>query len=243
MSTAALQHEALPASCARACSGCVVREQGICQALETPHLATLQGASRWRTLTAGEAFCREGDPVDRVASVKSGVLRLSRLLPDGRRHITGFAFPGDFIGLTLETLHGHTAEALGEAMLCLMPRRQFETMRHDFPELDSQLYTRAAQELVAAREQMLSLGRKSAVEKVATFLLEMSERTQQMPLGPCRAFLPMTRTDMADYLGLRLETVSRVFSTLRGAGLITLVTASEVLIHLPEVLRDYADGV
>ena len=231
----------LPASCARACTDCVVREHGICHSLDGSHLAALQATSRWRQLQPGDAVFREGDPASQVASVKSGVLRLTRLLPDGRRHITGFLFPGDFVGLTLEKIHSHTAEAVNEALLCMLPQRSFDAMRRDMPELDRQLYRRTVDELVAAHNQMLSLGRKSATEKVATFLLDMAARTQQMPLGPCRAFLPMPRTDIADYLGLRLETVSRAIGTLKSAGQIRLVSVNEVLILHPEALRQQAE--
>lgn len=152
-----------------------------------------------------------------ACNITSGTVRLSRLLHDGRRQVMGFLFPGDFIGLTRRDSFAFSAEAITDTDSCNFALEDLDTLSGDNPRLQRKLYEMACSELDAAQEQMLLLGRKSALERVASFLLEVRQRQLQQKDKDDEdcITLPMTRGDIADYLGLTLETVSRSFSRLR----------------------------
>jgi CRP/FNR family transcriptional regulator len=178
-------------------------------------------------LAPGEALFHEGDPATRVFTLTRGTLKLYRLLPDGRRHVTGFLHAGDFLGIGVGDEHAVSAEALEEAQLCWFPRNRFDDFVEQSSTMERSLYRIAADELAAAQEQMLLLARKTASERVASFLLELAERTA-FRSGDAIIRLPMSRSDIADYLGLTKETVSRVISSFRKRGLIRLRRTDEV---------------
>ncbi len=169
-----------------------------------------------------QALFREGDPGRSWFKVLTGTLRSCRLLPDGRRHITGFTLPGDFVGL--EDIYRFTAEAVSDATLMRYSRQAIDRLVEQRPRLGKCLLKLMCGDLFAAQAQMLLLGRKNAAEKLASFLLTMADRNGKAD----RISLPMTRCDIADYLGLTTETVSRVFSQLKSNGVIALHASSEV---------------
>jgi CRP/FNR family transcriptional regulator len=195
-----------------------------------------------RVLSPNEALCWEGDSAGHVYSVSHGVLRLTRLLPDGRRHIAGFSYPGDFIGVTLEDEHSFTIEAVSAAKLCRFPRGRFDEFVETHPNMARRLYSDAASQLVAAQQQMVLLARKTAPERIATFLLQMVGRTKQVAGEPLRARLPMVRIDIADYLGIRIETVSRELGALKAARIIRMQSVHDLLILNSDQLAERASG-
>jgi CRP/FNR family transcriptional regulator len=223
------------------CFSCAVRELAVCGVLESAALRAFKESGPTVHHQAGETIVFEGNEALSVYSLISGLLRLSKLLPDGRRQIAGFLFPGDFLGITLEEEHAFTAEAIAPSALCRFPRRQFDAFLADHPALERRLYAVAAHELAAARQQLVLLGRKTATERLASFLLMLN--------GRCHATrpddvvdLPMSRADIADYLGLRIETVSREFSTLRAQRVIQLVTRQSFRIVDRVCLEQLAEG-
>jgi CRP/FNR family transcriptional regulator len=173
-------------------------------------------------LEANETLIEEGATRRRVYTLTSGMLRLSLALPDGRRQITGFLMPGDYVGLADDEIHSQTAEAVVPANLCSFPAHDMDRMAERFPRLKDRLHVLTKSALRQARETQMILGRLTPSEKVASFLLFMSERAagHGSPASPVR--LPMTRMDIADYLGLTIETVSRTFTKLKTQGLIHL---------------------
>jgi CRP/FNR family transcriptional regulator len=175
-----------------------------------------------------QCLFHEGDPADLVYHVTHGSLKLYRLLPDGRRQIARFVHAGEFLGLTLQKIHGYTAEALERIEYCRFARERFDRFVDDHPELGRELYLVAALELAAAREQLIVLGRKTARERLASFLLDLFDRARSRNADWEIIHLPMTRVDIADYLGLTKETVSRSFTALREAGLIALIPGDRV---------------
>ena len=224
------------------CFGCAVREISICGVLASNELrAFRQGGTSVRH-KAGATIFFEGDPADSVYTLTSGTLRLSKLLPDGRRQIAGFIFPGDFLGLTMEDEHAFTAEAITEAELCRFPRRRFDAFLEEHPHLERRLYMLAAHELAAARQQVVLLGRKTAAERVISFLLMLGSRCRKDGGVADEVFLPMSRNDIADYLGLRIETVSRELSALKAARLIQMVDTHTVRLLDPDQLEELAEG-
>jgi CRP/FNR family transcriptional regulator len=169
-------------------------------------------------LAPGQALFHEGDPATRVFTLTKGALKLYKLLADGRRQVTGFVFPGDFLGISVADEHGFSAEALEPAQLCWFPRARFDDFVEQHAPVERELYRMAAHGLAAAQEQFVLLGRKTATERIASFVLTLAARGA--PGATVR--LPMSRSDIADYLGLTKETVSRVLSALKRDGVIRL---------------------
>lgn len=188
----------------------------------------------------GETLFSEGDETNSVYEIVRGMLRLVKLLPDGRRQITGFLSSGNLVGLAPEGIHVYTAEAVTEVTLCRYGRAAFERLIDEAPGFAKRLLAVTSHELRAAQEQMLLLGRKTAMEKVASFLLVIAK--QQGVDGTQEVDVPMTRSDIADYLGLTIETVSRTFTKLKQDGLIALPTPNRMEILDRNQLEELAAG-
>jgi CRP/FNR family nitrogen fixation transcriptional regulator len=160
-----------------------------------------------------EIFGQDED-ADLVHLVISGAVRTTRLLADGRRQVGGFYYPGDLIGLETGPVYRYSAEALCDAEVLVVRRASLKTFAGD-GELDRVIWEATRRELERAQEHILVLGRKTACEKVATFLMDLAQRG-----ADDRVALPMSRQDMADYLGLTIETVSRMLTQLQGASVV-----------------------
>jgi CRP/FNR family transcriptional regulator len=194
----------------------------VCAALADDEIAELEKIMTSRNLAPDEMLVSEGDPLKRFYSLTAGMLRLSIGLPDGRRQITGFLLPGDYFGLADDDVHSSTAEAIGMVQLCSFPTREMQALMERFPKLKDRLHTFTRSALRQARDNQMILGRLAPVEKLASFLLTLSARAAEHKLSANPLSLPMSRIDIADYLGLTIETVSRSFTKLRNTGLIRL---------------------
>jgi CRP/FNR family transcriptional regulator len=220
-----------------ACDACAVRGRAICAALEAGELEALSAIGRRRSIAAGQSLIWEGDDSMLVANVIKGVLKLSTGTPDGRELIVGVVYPSDFIGRPFGATTRHTVTALTDARVCVFSRADFDGFAKSHPALEHKLLTRTLTELDRTRRWMLLLGRKGAQEKVATFLLDMSERlldlgrdsAQVRPLD--RFELPFSRQQVADILGLTIETVSRQLTALKREGVIELPSRRAVVIR------------
>ncbi len=214
----------------------------LCGGFERPAASRITAVSSTHRKAAGELLFSEGDPLDNVYEVVRGILCLYKLLPDGRRQVTGFLSTGQMLLASGPgAVCAATAEAITDVTVCRYPRAAFDRLIEEVPGFARHLLTMTSHELRAAQEQMLLLGRKAATEKVASFLLLMARR--QEADGPCSdVSVPMTRTDIADYLGLTVETVSRTFSRLKREGLIGLPTPNLVRIRDRERLEELAAG-
>ena len=185
----------------------------------------------------------EGDPAKRVFMVTQGALKLYTLLADGRRQITGFMFPGDFLGISVDEEYAFTVEALEDTELWWFSRGAFDRFVSENPKVERELYRLAAHELAEAQRQMVLLGRKAAAERLASFFLALLQRVERASGQLETAFnLPMSRIDIADYLGLTKETVSRMLAHLRGQGLIRLQSQNRVEVLKRHGLAAIADG-
>lgn len=189
-------------------------------------------------LSPGKTLFSEGDDAENVYEVVRGMLRLCKLLPDGRRQIMGFLGAGHLLGLADQDAYLYTAEAITEVTLCRYPRTRFERMLDEVPGFARRLLAVTSNELWAAQDQMLLLGRKSATEKLASFLLALVRQQG----GDDRVEIPMTRADIADYLGLTVETVSRNFTRLKQDGVIVLRSASSIELRDADRLEELAAG-
>jgi len=215
------------------CRTCEVRDKAICKSLDDAELRQLNGISTAVKLEAGGTVFYEGDNSTYLFNVVRGSLRLSKLLPDGRRQVTGFLFPGDFLGLSVGGVYPYTAEALVPTALCRFDRARLTQLLDRFPKLEHQLLSLASNELAQAQEHIMVLGRKTATERIATVLLKLVDRIGKQRNGSCALDLPMTRTDLADYTGLTTETVSRTLSQLKKQGVIATVGVRGL--HIPQV--------
>jgi CRP/FNR family transcriptional regulator len=186
----------------------------VCAALTGPELERLEAVSQRIALDPRQILFAQDDRADAVYNVTEGTIRLSRLLPDGRRHVMGFALVGDFLGLALPERFTVTAEALSPVSLCRFDRRAFTALVEDVPHLLRRLHERAGYELTLAQDHMMLLGRRTAEEKVAAFLLGLRARYARIGLTSVTLELPMGRQDIADHLGLTIETVSRMLTRL-----------------------------
>ena len=181
-------------------------------------LVALEHIGARRSYTRDEEIYAEADRSDCWFRVISGTVRICKLLPDGRRHIAEFCFPGDSFGLDNAEERSFSAEAVGDVIVMRYPRRATDRLLDERPELARRLCDETLRDLAHAQVRMLLLGRMTAAERVASFLIELSERRDAM-----RAVeVPMSRSDIADYLGLTIETVCRVLSALKRNGAIDI---------------------
>jgi CRP/FNR family transcriptional regulator len=186
--------------------------------------------SSLRRVEAKEFVFAEGDPTTHIFQVETGAVALYKVLCDGRRQVVGFAYPGDLIGLGAEGEHVMNAQAIKPTRLRCLPVAALNQLAGQDPRLGFKLYEAVARELAATRDLLLTTGQRSAIERVVSFLLAFSRRNERSGKD-ARAFdLPMTRADIADFLGLTIETVSRTFTKLRGMGLIELPQSCTVRI-------------
>jgi CRP/FNR family transcriptional regulator, anaerobic regulatory protein len=224
------------------CAACEIRELSVCGALSQTELARLSAIILGRRIETGGTVISEGEPATDLFNVVRGSVKLYKLLPDGRRQVTGFLFPGDFLGIALNDIYAYTAEAIEPLQLCRFPRKKLEALLVELPRLERRLLGETAHELAEAQDQMLLLGRKTAKERVASFLVSLSRRAvkRRRPASPLE--LPMSRTDMADFLGLTTETVSRTLTRLRQAKLIADNGRKGIAILDSAGLRALVDG-
>ena len=185
------------------------------------------------TYAQDEEIYGEGEEAEFVYKIVTGVVRTYKLLSDGRRQIGAFHLPGDIFGFESNSTHRLSAEAISDTNVLIFRRRALEFLATRSIEVARGLWALTARSLDHAEDHMLLLGRKTAVERVAAFLLEMDERMQST--GAIR--LPMTRRDIADYLGLTLETVSRSLSHLKAEGMVALSTARQITVQRRSKLR------
>ena len=223
-----------------------MRERAICGALDPDEVEALSAIGRRRSIEAGQSLIWEGDESMLVANVIEGVLKLSTGTQDGRELIVGVVYPSDFIGRPFGATTRHTVTALTDARVCVFTRADFDGFAKSHPALGHKLLTRTLTELDRTRRWMLLLGRKDAEEKIATFLLDMSERLVDVgresdQVAPLERFeLPFSRQQVADILGLTIETVSRQLTGLKRAGLIDLPSRRAVVIRDRTALEDLA---
>jgi len=236
-------HSRYPDGASDPCATCEARPLSVCNAIADPDLARLASIAVVSEAPAGQCFIDEGEPATSFFNITGGTAKLFKLLPDGRRQITGFVSTGHFLGLAVSDTYAFSAEAIEPVQFCRFQRARLRRLLDDFPLMEKRLLEVASNELVAAQEQMLLLGRKTARERLASFMLMQSR--QGMPCGhPRRQFhLPMTRGDIADYLGLTIETVSRTLTRLRGERMIDFVSQNEMVIVDPDLLAGLAGGL
>jgi CRP/FNR family transcriptional regulator len=214
------------------CRSCEARHRGVCGALNDQELVKLAAASGRRRLEAGETVVCDEDDVLAFANILEGVVKLSKLMSDGRQQIVGLQFAPDFLGRPFDKESHLTAEAATEVSLCTFPKAAFERMMREMPELEHRILRQTLTQLDQARDWMVTLGRKTAREKVASFLLLVARNKNPADEGEPSPFeLPLARGDMADFLGLTIETVSRQMTALRRDNVIDLEGTRRIVVR------------
>ena len=231
---------------AQICADCAVRHSSLCGALDERELAALNRIGHRRRLDRGETLAWSGDANQVCANLLSGVLKLTASTADGREQGVGVQYPADFVGQPFSEIQEFTVTAVSDAELCVFPRASFSHVLDDNAALERQLLVRTLDMLDASRRQMLMLGRHSAQEKVAAFLLDCAARAQASRAtadGPSTFDLPMSRGEIAELLGLTIETVSRQLTNLRAAGIIATPGVRAVTIRDGRALAERAGAV
>ena len=177
-------------------------------------------------LTKGEEVFAEGEACEFFYRVVSGTIRTYKLLSDGRRQIDAFHLRGDMFGLEAGELHRFSAEAVDGATVVAFRRSRLDALTHESPAFGGEVMSSMIRNLERAQDHMLLLGRKTAQEKIASFLLDLADRLREDD----HVELPMQRTDIADHLGLTIETVSRTLTQFARKGLITVPGSSRSIV-------------
>jgi CRP/FNR family transcriptional regulator len=210
----------------------------MCKGMARDAVSRISAISTLQNVPAGNALFAEGDDADNVYEVVRGMLKLYKLLPDGRRQIMGFVSAGDLVGLSFTGAYSYTAEAVTDVTLCRYARASFDRLVDDVPGFARRLLSVRSDELRAAQEQMLLLGRKMSVEKIASFLLMLADRQDD----DREIDVPMGRNDIADYLGLTTETVCRTLTKLKSIGVIRSISAAKIQLIDRARLEELAAG-
>lgn len=206
------------------CMSCEIRHKGVCGALSAEELLMLSAHTRLVNYQSGDELAGEKMPAESYATVIRGVVKLTKRLEDGRQQIVGLQFAPDLLGRLNANENAVSVEAASDVNLCRIPKAALERMVKSNTALAERLMAQALRELDEARDWMVTLGRKTAAEKVASFLLLIATHLDPETVGERRRFeLPLSRADIADFLGLTVETVSRQLSKLRTDGVISIV--------------------
>jgi CRP/FNR family transcriptional regulator len=232
------------------CSECPIRHRAVCARCETDELARLEQIKYYRSFQAGQTIIWSGDRMEFVGSVVTGIATLTQTMEDGRRQMVGLLLPSDFVGRPGRPVAAFDVTATTDLVMCCFRKKPFEDLMSTTPHIAQRLLEMTLDELDAAREWMLLLGRKTAREKIASLISIIARREAALHLrrakGMLTVDLPLTREEMADYLGLTLETVSRQISALKKDGVIELEGNRHVSIpnidRLLEEAGDDSDG-
>jgi len=209
---------------------------GLCARIAPEELAALLRIAHRKTIPAGQIIFADNEKPSFFAHILSGTVKLTKSLADGRQQIVGILFPPDFLGRAHGKTNACYAEAASGIVLCCYPAEAFRSLLIRYPGLEHRLYEKALDELDNARDWMVLLGRKTAREKVASFLYMLARRARVTRARDDEGVgfdLPLRRLDIADYLGLTIETVSRQITHLKSDGLI--LTGGGMDMHAPDM--------
>jgi CRP/FNR family transcriptional regulator len=232
------------------CDKCPVRNRALCGSLSADELKVLAKISHRKHFDAGQIILTDDETPDYFANVLSGVVKLTKMLPDGREQIVGLQFSSDFLGRPLKSRAPYFAEAATPVELCCFSKAEFEKLLVVTPSIERRLFENTLSELDAARDWILILGQKTAQEKVASFIHLLARRAMQSgcehapPSGPreVRFVLPLTRAEIGDFLGLTIETVSRQMTRLKSQGFIKLDGLRTIIVPDMDRLQELAEG-
>jgi len=198
--------------------------------------------SQLRTFYPGESLYYEGDDAEYIYQIVEGVVRSSKVLVDGRRQVLNFGYPGEMMGLSHDRFYHSDCDAVSEVKVRVLQKNAHKLDFAETPEFCALLLKNAAAEVNNMQEHFIMLGRKSAIEKIASFLVAIMDRHSEAN-GCKKCFdIPMMRCDIADFLGLTIETISRNLTKIRKMGIIEMPKAHRVCVCKPDDLRKLAES-
>ncbi|MFB2549929.1 Crp/Fnr family transcriptional regulator [Ensifer soli] len=227
------------------CMACEARHRGVCGALAPEQLVALAKTSSKHHVDSGGELVGDAETVEGYSNILSGVVKLTKSLPDGREQIVGLQFAPDFLGRPFQAESAITAQAATGVVLCSFPKRTIDRLIRESPELEHRLHAQTLRELDEARSWMLTLGRKTALEKVASYLLLIASYIDPeagAASGATSFDLPMSRLEIADFLGLTIETVSRQLTKLKVEGVIGIAQNRHITVDSIDRLRQRSGG-
>lgn len=224
----------------RSCSSCALNELCLPAGICSDDLERLDTAVRdRRTLDRGSVLYRDGDPFEALYVVRSGSLKTFVLDDYGDMQILGFHLPGEILGFDALASNRHVsqAEALERSSICELPYAQLQQVTSEVPALHRQLMRVISREVIEEHRHLVMMGRQQAQEQLAIFLKSLADRYQRLQRDGTALTLSMSRYDIANYLGLVVETVSRLFSRMEEMGVLE-VNRKSVRICRPDLLAD-----
>ncbi|MDF2368322.1 helix-turn-helix domain-containing protein [Sneathiella sp.] len=224
------------------CATCSAHNQAICSGLKDQELEEFARNVRTRLVKTGQSVYREFEEAKYLYSVVTGEIRLANLLDDGRRQVTAFKSAGEVIGEEKNGYYQSDAEAVCDTVVCQIPIKALDKFLTEMPSIQTALTAKVLDELLALRRHAILLGRKTPIEKVATFLINRAGKASGNPSNEIQVELTMGRNDIADFLGLTIETVSRTITKLRKMGLLEVPSNHSILIKDRAWLKSLAEG-
>ncbi len=225
-----------------------MRDRALCNAVSEAAGIELRRIAHHKRVPIGQVIHSEHQGLSWLAIIVSGVIKLVKAQKDGRQQIVGLQFPGDFVGRPHSARHTLIAEATTTLELCCFSKNAFEDLMQKHPSVERELFRRTLDDLDASREWMFLLGRKTAREKVASLLASITGHFMRSRSGtdwektPLQFDLPLSRNEIADALGLTIETVSREIRFLKSTGLIATTGRRNLAVFRLEALNAIAEG-
>jgi len=221
------------------CTICKVRTYSFCRCLDDSKLQVFSNISFQKEFTNRENIFLQNDPSNYLYNITEGNVKIYQLLDDGRIQIIGFLYPGDFFGTYRNNKYNYCAQAIGNLKTCVFDEKVLDKYLDENPVLAKELLNQTSFELTLAQDRMTVLGKLSAIERLSKFLLNISDQRKRIGWQNNPISLPMTRQDIADYLGLTVETVSREFSNLKVSNVIKSITSKQVYLKDLKQLESY----
>ena len=219
------------------CSLCKIRSYSFCRCLNDDQLEIFSKVSFEKKFTDKENIFLQNDPSTHLYNITEGNVKIYQLLDDGRIQIIGFLYPGDFFGTYKNNKYNYSAEAIGNLRVCVFDQRVLDKYMDQNPILAKELLNETSYELTLAQDRMTVMGRLNAIEKIAIFLINISNQRKRIGWQSNPISLSMARQDIADYLGLTIETVSREISKLKTSNIIKIISSKQLFINDIEKLK------
>jgi len=221
------------------CTICKVRTYSFCRCLTEEKLQVFSNISFEKSFSNKQNIFLQNDPSTYLYNVTEGNVKIYQLLDDGRIQITGFLYPGDFFGSYKNNKYNYCAEAIGDLKTCVFDQKILDKYLDENPVLAKELLNKTSFELTLAQDRLTVLGKLSAIERLTKFLFNISQQRKRIGWQNNPISLPMTRQDIADYLGLTIETISRELSNLKTSNIIKIITSKQIYLNDIKSLENY----
>jgi CRP/FNR family transcriptional regulator len=221
------------------CAQCSVRLIAFCGILDENDILQLESISKDKNIKKGQQVFLQGEAVLSFYNIKQGSVKIYKLSKDGRQQIVGFLYPGDFLGMSGDDLYAYSAEALEDTKLCQFNKIVLENFFLKFPIVESKILNLVNHELAAAQDQIFLLGKYSAKERLLQFFMNISNQREKLGWGGNPIRLSMSRSDIANYLGLTIETVSRTLSDLKNEHVVRMIGTNDIFLNNKDKIPQY----